>query len=146
MDERVQKLKTPDECERFARNARERNRPDLAQQAARRAVDLRAEGRGAASDAERDALRAVYAYEELLYRKNGRRTSAARTWQMINRYGVLEAVERAVNRDTNPSGYLTLVEMGMQDLAFEAVVMHYPQVFRVETIARARRRLGEWQA
>ena len=33
MDNLILKLKSPDQCEAFARNATERNRPDLADQA-----------------------------------------------------------------------------------------------------------------
>lgn len=98
MDERVKKIKTPEECEVFAKNALERNRPDLASEAKRRAVELRAELYGAKSEAENEALQAIYAYEEVLTKKNGKRTKASRTWQMIKRHGIIEAVERAVNQ------------------------------------------------
>ncbi|WP_276316696.1 hypothetical protein [Halomonas flagellata] len=43
MDARVEKLKTVEECERFARNARERGHPELAQEAQARAVHLKSE-------------------------------------------------------------------------------------------------------
>jgi hypothetical protein len=66
MDKRIEKLKTPEQCIKFARNATERNRPDLAVQAGRRAVQLLAGALGAESEAEKQALQAVYAYEEVL--------------------------------------------------------------------------------
>ena len=47
MDERVRKLTTPEQCEIFARNANDRNRPDLAREARARAVELHAESHGA---------------------------------------------------------------------------------------------------
>ena len=81
MDERVARLKTPEECERFAKNAIERNRRDLADEARKRAVELRAMAYGAKSEAERECLEAIYAYEEVLTSRNGRRTHASRTWQ-----------------------------------------------------------------
>lgn len=100
MDERVLKLKTPEQCETFAENAIRRGRLDLANQARKRAVELRAAEHGSTSDIEKECLQAIYANEETLTRKNGRRTRATRTWQMIERHGILAAVERAVNRGT----------------------------------------------
>ena len=58
MDERVARLKTPEECEQFAINVSKRL-PDLAKAAMRRAVELRAALHGASSDVEREALEAV---------------------------------------------------------------------------------------
>ena len=94
---------------------------------------------------EKEALQAVSAYEEILTRKNGKRTRASRTWQMINRHGILPAIERAVDRESDATGYLTLVEMHMTDLAFEAVVLRHPDNFSAETVERARQRLQDWK-
>ena len=94
MDERVRNLRTPKECEIFAKNVTDRGRPDLALEANKRAVELRAEAHGAKTEAEAEALKAVYAYEEILSRKNRRRTKASRTWQMINRHGIIGAVDQ----------------------------------------------------
>ena len=63
---------------------------------------------------------------------------------MIDRHGILHAVERAVNRKSDPIGYSALVEMGMRDLAFEAIVLRHPDSFSSETIERARQRLKDW--
>jgi hypothetical protein len=145
MDERIKKIKTPRECEIFARNAMERNRPDLADEARRRAVELRAELYGAKSEAENEALQAIYAYEEVLTQKNGRRTKANRTWQMIKRHGIIEAVERAVNRKDEAQGYTALVEMGLEDFAFEAVILRHPDLFSEEAVAKSIERLREWK-
>ena len=145
MDEKVVKLRTPEECERFAKNALERDRRDLADEARKRAVALRAEAYGAKSQAERECLEAIYAYEEVLTAKNGRRTRASRTWQMIKRHGILEAVERAVNRETETTGYTALLEMGLQDYAFESVVVRYPELFTAETVQRSQDRVDEWK-
>lgn len=145
MDERVKKLKTPEDCERFAKNAAECNRPDLAQEARKRAVELRAESYGAKSQAERECLEAVYAYEEILSAKNGRKTKASRTWQMIKKHGILPAVERAVNRPQEAAGYTALLEMGLEDFAFEAVVVKYPELFSKEAVARCEERIEQWK-
>jgi len=146
MDERVEKLQTPEACERFAKNAEERDRPDLAQEARRKVVELRAEAYGAKTEAERECLEAVYAYEEILSAKNGRRTRASRTWQMINKHRILPAVERAVNRAHETAGYTALLEMGLEDDAFEAVVIKYPDLFFPEgAVERSRERIEQWK-
>ena len=65
---------------------------------------------------------------------------------MIKRHGIIIAVERAVNRPQETAGYKTLVDMGMQDFAFEAVVCRHPNVFSPEALKRSQERLKEWQS
>ncbi len=142
MNERIQKLKTPEDCERFAKNATERGYPDLALAARKRAIGLKAELHGAPTLAERECLKAVYAYEDVLTARNGRRTRATRTWQMIERHGILGAVERAVKRET--VGYTLLQSMGLQDYAFEAIVLKYPSGFSAEAVTRCEERIRQW--
>ena len=144
MDERIARLETPEECEQFAINV-ENRLPDLSLAARRRAVELRAAQHGATNAAEREALQAVYAYERVLCEKHGRTVRASRTWQMIKRHGIIVAAERAVNRKDVTSGYKALVEMGMHDFAFEAVVCRHPSVFSAEALERSRKRLKEWE-
>lgn len=146
MDERVAKLKTPDECAVFEKNALERGRPDLATEARRKALELKALQHGAVSKAERECLEAVYAYERVLTAKNGRTTRASRTWQMIDRHGIIGAVERAVNRDAETIGYTALLEMGLEDFAFESVVVRYPELFSSEAVQRSQGRVNSWKA
>ena len=143
MDERVAKLKSPEECAVFAKNVTERGRPDLALAAKKRAVQLRAESFGATSDVERECIEAVYAYEEVLSAKRGRRQPASRTWPMIKEHGVIEAVERVVKRKDDALGYTALVEMGLEEYAFEAVILRHPSAFTAEAVARSKERLGK---
>ncbi len=145
MDYRIKKIDTPEKCEIFARNAQQKGRHDLANEALLRAVELRAESHGAKTQAEREALQAVYAYEETLRVKNGKRTSASRTWQMIKRHGIIESVNRAVCRPTETQGYKMLAQMGLSDFAFEAVILRYPNVFSEEAVEISRQRLQEWK-
>ena len=142
-DDRVAKLKTADECAVFAKNVSERGRPDLALAARKRAVQLRAEKFGATTEAERECIEAIYAYEEVLSAKAGRRQPASRTWQMIKRQGVIEAVERVVKRKTDAAGYTALIEMGLEELAFEAVVLRHSSAFSAEAVVRSKERLCE---
>ncbi|MDP6440050.1 MAG: hypothetical protein QGH74_10475 [Candidatus Brocadiia bacterium] len=143
MDERVARLKSPGECEQFIANVKDRL-PELARLARRRAVELRAAAHEAKTDAEREAVQAVYAYEEGLFKQRGKRIRASRTWQMIEKHGIIGAVERVVNRRSESAGYKTLVEMGMQDMSFEAVVLRHPAAFSPEAAKRSAERLQEW--
>jgi len=144
MDEIVLRMQTPKDCEQFAKNV-EAKLPELAREARRRAIELRAAEHKAASDAEKEALQAVYAYEEVLSAKNRKRTRASRTWQMIERHGNIPAMERVVSRSANSAGFTALVTMGMEDLAFEAIVIRHSELFTPETVERAKIRLQNWK-
>ena len=69
MDPRVLKLKTPADCETFAKNAFARGHGELGREAIQRAVELRAELHGAGTLEEIECLKAVYAYERALRHK-----------------------------------------------------------------------------
>ena len=141
LDVRVARLKTPEECAVFAKNATNLGRPDLALAALKRAVQLRAATYGSTNDVELECLEAVYAYEEVLSARAGHRQTASRTWPMIKRHGVIGAVERAVKRRDETVGYTALVEMGLGDYAFEAVILRHPTFFTPEAVAQSRERL-----
>jgi len=142
MNEAVQRLETPEECEQFIKNVQKKY-PDLALEAHRKAVELRAEKHGVKTTVEHELLRAVYAYEEALSAKKGRKTRASRTWQMIDRHGIINAADKIVKRKNATLGYKTLIEMNMQDFAFESVVLRYPDSFEPATVDRAKARLDE---
>jgi len=138
MDEEIVKLKTPKECEDFIKKY-----TDLINQARQRAIELRALSHGEKNIVETELLKALYAYEEILTEKNKRRTRASRTWQMVKRYGIIGAAERAVNRSIEAQGYKFLVEKGLQNLTFEAVIVRYPEAFSKEIVTLAKERLKE---
>jgi hypothetical protein len=144
LDPRVLRLQTPDDCETFAANALARNLPDLALQARQRAVELRAASEGPNSDAERECLQAVFAYEETLYIKHGKRVKAAHTWKAFKSKGILKAVDNLVSLDRPTVGYEALQKAGLQEFAFEAVVLKYPKLFSKQAIEQSARRLAEW--
>ncbi|MFZ1007227.1 MAG: hypothetical protein WAN65_10345 [Candidatus Sulfotelmatobacter sp.] len=143
MDPRISKLKTPKECETFEKNAQDLGKVDLAIDARKRAVVLRAQLYGAVSEAERECLEAVYAYEKVLSERSGKKTHASRTWQMIKRRGIIGAVESVVNRKVEATGFTALLEMGLEDYAFEAVVVRHPTLFTSEALERSRERLAQ---
>lgn len=143
MDYRVERLRTPAECEIFAKNARARNHPDLALAAQRKAIDLQVSTHETGSALEAEGLAAVYAYEALLTRRNGKKTRATGTWQAVRRYGVIEAVQRAVCRPPEgPAATITLRDLGMEDLAFEALVIRHEASFSAAAIEVAKARLA----
>lgn len=146
MAERVANFKTPEECSIFEKNVLERGRPDLAVAARKRALELRALKYGASTDPERECLEAVYAYEGVLAIKNGKATRAVHTWQMIRRHGIIGAVERAVNRDAESLGYTTLQALGLEDYAFEVVVVRHPELFSAGAVQCAQVRIDEWNS
>ena len=65
---------------------------------------------------------------------------------MIDRHGIIGAVERAVNRSAETQGYKALVEMGLEDYAFEAVVLRHPDLFSKEAVEISRERMKEWRS
>lgn len=60
MNEHIAKLKTPGACISFAKNAMKNSRPDLVLEAKRKEVELRAKAYGGKSEAECEAIAAVY--------------------------------------------------------------------------------------
>lgn len=129
MHELVKRIKQPELCYVFAKNARRNGHPELALQAYRHAVDLRAEQHEAANDAEAAAIRAIYAYEEALSYSKGKRTRATGTWQLVNRHGVLPALSKRLLSSASDDVEPVLKELGMEDYSFRAVAEAYPDAF-----------------
>jgi hypothetical protein len=142
MDYRVERLRTPAECQIFAKNANALNHPELALQAQRKAIDLQVATHGSESALEAECLAVVYAREALLTRRNGKKTRATATWQAIKRYGIIEAVQRALSRPPDASDTATLHELGLQDLTFEALVVRHEASFSATAIALSKVRLA----
>lgn len=129
--------------EQFAINV-EPHSPEHAKAARRRAVELRAAAHGANSAVERECLEAIYAYERAESKIRGKKFRASRTWPMLERRGIIPAVEFVVTRRAETTGYRTLIEMGLQDMAFEAVVLRHPLAFSAEAVQASRTRLAQW--
>jgi hypothetical protein len=143
MDYRVERLRTPAECESFAKNAVARNHPDLAAEAQRKGIYLQASTHETGSAVEAEGFAAVYAYEALLTRRNGKKTRATGTWQAIRRYGIIEAVQRAVSRPADGGDTVTLRDLGLEDLGFEALVVRNEASFSDAAIKLSKARLAE---
>ncbi len=132
MHELVLRIKEPELCYVFAKNAERRGHPELALQAHRRAVDLRAEAHPTGSEAEFAAVRAIYAYEEALGFQKGKRTRATGTWQLVKRQGLLAAVQKRVESRDNDEIAPVLKELGMEDYSFSEVLKQYPDAFSAQ--------------
>ena len=145
MDPRVLRLASPEDCVTFARNAIDRGHPDLAAQARQRAVQLRAATAGASSQAEKECLEAIFAYEETLFIKHGKRVKASRTWQAIDNKSILQAVDDMVSKEHATVGYDALVKAGLHEFAFEAVVLRHPKLFSDAAKQNAARRMADWK-
>jgi hypothetical protein len=108
MDDRIKNFKTVEECEIFSRNVTERGFPALAVKAQRRAVELQVATHEAQSEMEKDALAAVYAYQNIQSKTRGSKTRAANTWLMVKRLGIVEAIQRVVEKGVSDADYTTL--------------------------------------
>lgn len=146
MDERVLTLRTPEECEKFARNAVRHGRTDLAVESRHRALELRARDTESETPAENEALQAVHAYEEVLSLNNGKRSRASRVWQLVKRHGIIEALERTLKRDGGAEEYAVLNDLGIEDFIYEAVVVRHPDVFSAEAVEKSKQNLADWAA
>ena len=129
MHELVLRINDPDKCYVFARNATRNGHPELALQAHRRAVDLRADAYEVTSEAEHAAVRSIFAYEEALGYAKGKRTRATGTWQMVSRSGLMAAVAKRLESRGGEDVSATLKELGMEDYSFRAVSEAYPEAF-----------------
>jgi len=140
MEERLNLLKTYQECEEFARLVH-KSEPGIAAAARKKAIGLRASTHGATNAVELELFQAVCAYEEAASAKSGRRSPAVRTWRMIKQHGIIPAAELVVNAAKETPGNATLVEFGLSEFAFEAVILRHPESFSPETVLRSRDRL-----
>jgi hypothetical protein len=145
VDEMLDKMDTPERCEGFAQNAERRGEHDRAQLARVKGVQLNARRQGAKNEVEQACWEAVLAYEQILKKKHGRAQPASYTRRMIQKRGIIAAVERTVLKKDVTVGYRALLAEGMQDMAFEAVVLRFPDAFSPAAVEQSRARLAEWQ-
>ncbi|TGD75163.1 hypothetical protein E4634_03940 [Mangrovimicrobium sediminis] len=127
MHELVERIREPELCYVFARNAQRQGHPELAVQAFRRAVDLRTEAYGATDAAEVAAVRAIFAYEEAISQQRGRRTRATGTWQLAKRVGLLAAVRKRSEARDSEEVLPVLRALQMEDYSFAAVCSAFPE-------------------
>ncbi|MFJ2324985.1 hypothetical protein [Pseudomonas sp. NPDC087690] len=100
---------------------------------------------GATSSAEIESILAVLSYEQTLLQKHGKRQPAAYTWRMLEKHGIVSGVERVVIREAETQGYRALLSLGLQDFAFEAVVVRHPDIFSPEAVEHSAARLRDFE-
>jgi len=121
MNELVERIEKPDLCYVFADNALRRGRRDLALEAYRRAVDLRADSHTDVTEQERLALKSFYAYEEALSYGERRRKRATGTWQMVRKQGILPTLKKRLASRHVDEADERLKQLQMQDYSMRAV-------------------------
>jgi hypothetical protein len=121
MHELVLRIQKPELCYVFAENAIRRGHDDLALEAYRRAVDLRAEAHTGVSEAERLALKAFYAYEEALSWSQRKRKRATGTWQLVKKVGILPTLRKRLASSAEVEVGEVLRHLKMEDYGFSVV-------------------------
>ena len=144
MDERINRLKTMDDCQIFSKNVTALGFHELATRAERRGVELQAATHDVTDQAERCAIEAIYAYELVLRKNKGKKVRATGIWNMVKRHGIVETIQRSVNGPPDLARFETLKAIGLDDLAFESVVVNHKNRFAPDTVERASTRLAEW--
>jgi hypothetical protein len=140
MDERVTRLRTPEECDIFATNATARKRPDLALEARRKAVDLKVATHSADTPLEKEALAALYSYETALTHQKGKKVRATRTWQLVKKKGILKAAQQTVCTEAD---HQALLNLGLEDLSLDALIQRHPESFSAEAVESSAARMAE---
>src|SRR5271166_2829850 len=121
----IARLKTPEECRRYADNARARGRADLVPACLLQEAQLLAARKSvvATTALEQRLVRDMCLIEQL----SGKRLS--RTWPMIRRYGFIGMVERIVTKPDPSPGFNLAVRAGVPKATFEQAVCDHPDLF-----------------
>jgi hypothetical protein len=132
------------QCESLIRNAKKLNRPDIVNAVIRKSIELYLKNYPCyleLSEVEVECLKAVYFYEKILQIKHGKKIKATYTWRAINNNGIIAAVNRIVSKESEPIGFTHLIEMGVLDLSFEAIVLKYPGSFTYNAVKKSQERM-----
>lgn len=141
-DPKVARLKTYEECKAFIQNV-EAEYPELARQAIRHGVLLRAAAQGATTEVEREAVQVVFALQEAKSIARGKSVRATRTWNSFKANGIVATVEKIVSKKVATSGYEALVECGLGEFTFEAVVLRHTDCFTDQAVQMAKSRIDQ---
>jgi hypothetical protein len=137
-------LKTPEQCRTVMERALAQGKHDLYSAAFRQFCKLS----GVIHDDPTDpliraAFEAVAAYEQTLKEKHGKKVTASRTRQKIAKKGVYQSLIEWSKLRGNRQGFHSLVEAGLPEFTFEAVVVRYSDRFAPEVVASCRETLKE---
>nr|WP_175799607.1 hypothetical protein [Burkholderia anthina] len=136
---RISYLRTRDDCAQFVRNVGDRH-PHLVVAARQRSVEVQVNAMNLDSALRRDIWSVVYAQEEVIFVRNGRRLRANRTLRCITNRGELDGVAYIVTQSGGES-FENLHSLGLGNYTFEAVVLRHPEHFASDVVEEARRKL-----
>ena len=89
----------------------------------------------------RATFEAVAAYEQTLHDKHGKNVSASRTRQKIAKKGVYQSLIEWSGLHGNRPGFQHLIEAGLPEFTFEAVVIRFAERFPPDAVAACRETL-----
>ena len=121
MHELVLRIRKPELCYVFAENAVSRGHEDLALEAYRRAVDLKAEQHEGVTESEQLALKSFYAYEEALSYGQRKRKRATGTWQLAKKIGILPTLLKRAEGKAAEDVQKTLQALKLEDYSFQVI-------------------------
>jgi hypothetical protein len=134
-----QKLNDPERVRKLMENAERLGELDLAKRSRIRLFELA--GAGFSEPLERKFWETIAAYEELLTRKNGRKTKAARTRLMVTKKGFKAALIDWTLSPAATEGFEQLVADGLGQYAGEHIVVEFADQFDANVVAAATARL-----
>jgi hypothetical protein len=135
-------LKTPEECKVVMERALAQGNRDLYAAVFRRFCKLS----GATHDDPSDPLvratfEAIAAYEQTLQEKHAKNVKATRTRQKIAKKGVYQSLLEWSELHGNRPGFRSLIEAGLPEFTFEAVVVRFADRFPPDVVASCRETL-----
>jgi hypothetical protein len=144
-EERVNKAKTPADCDNLIANALLAGNSQLALLARKRKIVLQAALHGATRQVEVEAWNGVYAIEEYRRSKGKRYWRANRTRSAIDNRGgdIVATVDDTVSRTKPTDGFQELIDAGLAEFLWERLVLRFPEQFSASAIKQARARLDE---
>jgi hypothetical protein len=85
---------------------------------------------------------AIRVHEELLRKKNGKRTAAARSRAMIRKLGEKGAVIQTVVTQDSSTTLALLAKYDRLDCVYEQIILDFPQEFEPHVVEKARQNLA----
>ena len=135
-------LKTPKQCRTVMEHALARGEKDLYAAAFRQFCKLSGADHDDPSDPlNRATFEAVAAYEQTLKEKHGKNQPASRTRQKLTKKGAHQSLVDWSKLHGNRSGFHALIEAGLPEFTFEAVVVRFADQFTPDVVASCRETL-----